>query len=476
MSDFEDFFMDWISPGKRKRKKNLKEKERYKKHENKFSIKDQKKKKKKINSKFKDAIVEKKKEKRKKSAKNLKDSHCFCVATFKDSDPHNTDHLTQESKKTKRKKKVSFDLSSSYICAKRPKFVSSLPKEKTLPEKEAVTDITCQVTKIQPSQTQPQDIDSQCTSDDINSQDLFITQKTFRTSYSESSSGEASDKAASQQTMTQRGVLHNSPVLMIKYDGGSNTHFPVHPKMVEQSPLKEEAALIPQVEQNLKNQVKLNTNIIGEKRVYGTAPVKRRTVNQFLEDPIVVKGPLVGTKSSTLRPECPPCLPNRNRPLPTLQTPTASVSTQTENFFTAELSSYLRFRCQRFCLETLEALDLSLPQTATKDPVRCLSETSEVKVDKKKPSEQKASPTAGTMKVSSLQTSSFSEKEAEKLKEPAIRQLWHVKGKGQSAPSPQSDSEPKSADTTSSEDNEPVCSTGKVDLTQVIIIIYVLCL
>lgn len=54
---------------------------------------------------------------------------------------------------------------------------------------------------------------------------------------------------------------------------------------------------------------------------------------------------------------------------------TVSLSTQTENFFTTELSSYLSF-CQKnrpASLEDLKPLDLSLPHRARKDHGSCLS-------------------------------------------------------------------------------------------------------
>lgn len=521
MSECEDFFLEyWISPGKRKRKKNPKENKMWVKHKNTITVKTdeslqkKKKKKKKKNSKFKEAVEErkekKKERKKKKSSQALDDSFISTqgysgasdpVVKPKASYPHSTDHLTQESKKkTKRKKKVAFDLSPGYICVKRPKFVSSSPKENILPEKAAVTDNSCsQVTKTQPSQAQSHDSDSQCTSDDINSQDLFITQKIFRTFPPEPSSGEASDKAVDtppQQTITQQEMMQHSPVVQIQHDEGSNTHlqeshFHQHPKKVKEPLLKEKAALIVLTEeeeekeegdfdlaqQNPRKQFELDTNLTEEKKVYGAVRVEPRAVNRYLDDPTVVKCSMDVIKSCTSSQESPSCLPNTNRPSLPLQTSTASISTQTENFFTAELSSYLSFRHRSGAsshFETLKPLDLSLPQRVRKDLERRLSVKNEVKVDKEKLSEQKATSlpedTKGH-KDPSLQSSSSSErKDGElKTKDPAVRQLWCVstRCKGQSAPSPQSESELKSADTTSSEDNEPAWRTSKLDLTQV---------
>ncbi|XP_029010465.1 uncharacterized protein si:ch211-176l24.4 [Betta splendens] len=490
MSNCEDFYLDWISPGKRKRKKKLTEKKTTVKHKNiiiktEEEIQKKKKKKKKIKPKFKGALGENTTEKKKrKSLLKLNDWGSGHVAKSKVSDPHITDHLTLVSKK-KRKKKVAFDLSPGYICAKHPKPVCSSLKVNVLPEKEAVTDITgCQVVKAKLSQTQSHDIDSQCTSDDINSQDLFITQKTFRTFSSEPSSGEASDKAVdktSQQTMTYQKVMQNSPVFKIKYSGGSNTHlqdacFPLPPNKEKQSLVKEKAALVLQeedgFEQDLKKPMELNTKVIEEKKMYRTVPMKIRTVNPYLDNPVMVKSSLDCAKFSTLSQEFPLCGPNTNRPFLHLQTSKASISTQTENFFTAEFSSYLSFCQKHFYLETLQPLDLSLPQRTRKDLERCFSETSEVKVDKKQRCKQKASSIPGDMKRSrhkhpSLQSSYFSEEKAELKTEPAVRQQCCIstEHKGQIVTSPQPES--KSGDATSSEDNEPSFRPGKVDLTQV---------
>lgn len=478
------------------------------------SIQKKKKKKKKKNSKFKEAMEGRKEKKKERKLKQLSvgldDSFIFTqgysgasVLTEKSkpeaSHLSSADRLTQDStKKNKRKKKVAFDLSPDYIHVKRPKFVSLSPKEKILPVKGAVTDTdSCsQVTKMQHSQTQSHDNDSQCTSDDVNSQDLFITQKTFRSFSSEPSSGEASDKAVDttpQQAITQQEMPQHSSVVQI-HDEGSSTNpkdlcFYQHHKKVKDLLLKPKAAHIvlteeekeeedfDLVQQNPRRQAELNTNLTEEKRVCGAVHVKPREVSRYLDDPIVVKCSMDVTKSHTSSQQSPlRLLQLTDRPSPPPQMSTASISTQTENFFTAELCSYLNF-CHKsgasVHFETLKPLDLSLPQRARKDQERCLSgkmSETEVKVEEKL-SEQKASSLPEDVKENghNVPSCSSEKKDGKCKKEPAVRQLWCVstQGKGESTPSPPSESEPKSVDTTSSEDNDPACRTGKLDLTQV---------
>lgn len=504
MSDCEDFFLSWISPGRKKSKKN----KMSTKHKNSISVKTdesiqkKKKKKKKKNAKFKEAMEgrkEKKKGKKKKQPSlGLDESYIFTQSYFASSvltekskpeasHPSITDHLDQDStKKTKRKKKVAFDLSPEYICVKRPKFPASSPNGNNLPEKEAVTDTgrCSHITKKQHSQSQAHENDSQCTSDDINSQDLFITQKTFRTFPTEPSSGEASDKAVDttpQKEIQQQETVQRSSVVQIQHDEGPSTHpnpYPQHLKKVQELLLKPKAAQVALTEEedlDLLQQVELNTNFTEEGRMRGAVHVKPREANHYLDDPIVVKCPMDVTKPYTSSQQSPSRLLNADRPSLPPQASTASISTQTENFFTADLCSYLSFCHKSVCFETLKPLDLSLPRRSRKDPERCLlgkmSET-----DKENICEQKASSLLKDVKDeghkdSNLRPSCSSEKKVGECmkKEPAVRQLWRVntQGKGESTPSPPSESEPKSVDTTSSEDNEPACRTGKLDMTQV---------
>ncbi len=450
------------------------------------------KKKKKENSKFKEAMAgrkEKKKEKKKKKnrlALELDDSFRFTqgsntqakptvkpeTSNPRSNDELKPDHLTQDStKKTKRKKKVAFDLSPAYIRVKRPKFVSSslqCPKESTPLENEAVRDSeSCsQVTVTGLRLGHTHDNDSQCTSEDINSQDLFITQKTFRASPSEPSSGEASDTAiaATPQMITQRDRhLHTSVVQMKQHLEDSHVHqrrrkTNEHVKKPETAQVliteeEEEEEGLNKAHQNpstgklsFQTQMELKVDLTEEKNVC-PVHIKPSVVNPYLSEPVVVRPSLDVTKS-------------RKHSCTSRQQSTTSTSTQTENFFTTELSSYLNF-CQKtrgtIHFEDLKPLDLSLLQRARKDLGTCLSAKTlslpgEIQGDNHKDPNLHPS-------CSSDMT------DAEVKKEPSGR----AQSKGETTLSPQSEPEPKSADTTtSSEDNEPLCRTGRLDLTQVI--------
>lgn len=140
---------------------------------------------KKKRSKFKEAMMErneKKKEKKKKRKKLEREEHQTAAA----SNPQQEEKLRPECRtldfmEKSRTKKVQFASFPHYIRVTRPTFSSSSPKE---------------AEAVRSSRSGPvQDTDSQCPSEDINSQDLFITQKTFRTSPQELSSSEASDRA-----------------------------------------------------------------------------------------------------------------------------------------------------------------------------------------------------------------------------------------------------------------------------------------
>ncbi|XP_026220365.1 uncharacterized protein LOC113165215 [Anabas testudineus] len=502
MSDCEDYSLEsWISPAKKKRKKKLEKNKMCVKHTNTGEdVQKKKKKKGKKPSKFKKAMEERKEKKKEKKKKRLSlgldesvvftqgysgSSYLTEKSKPEASHPPSLSLLSQDSKKTKRKKKVAFDLSPGYIRVKRPKFVSSSPVENILPENEAVTD-TDSCSQLIKAQQAHSHNDSQCTSDDINSQDLFITQKTFRTLTYEPSSGETSDNvvgATPQQTITQQEMVQHLSVRQIQHDEESKTDLqdprvhPHHEKAKEhllkpkaaQIVLKEEEDEFDTVQQNPKRQTELNKTLTEEKRVCGAVQVKPRVFSHYLDDPSMCQ-------------QSPSCLLNTDRPSLPPQMSTASISTQTENFFTAELSSYISF-CHKsgasVSFETLKPLDLSLPLRARKDPERHLSENMsgiEVKVDEEKHGEQKASSLPEHVKEKNckdpnLVPSCSSEKKDGELKKekPAVQKLWcvSVQGKGESTPSPQSESELKSVDTTSSEDNEPACHPGKLDLAQV---------
>lgn len=471
MSDCEetDFFGElWMLPGKRKRKRK-KDSKKSSKKDQKIKTEDaQKKKKKKKNLKFKEAMGKRKaeekdkKKKKKSTASELGDSLAFPQALSAEADPtvkpqtsnaHSNDrlrpgHLTPDCK-TKRKKRVAFDLSPGYIHVKRPKFASSslqCPKEIIFSENEAVGDSESpsKVPMTRPGQGQTQD-DSQCNSEDMNSQDLFITQKTFRALSPEPSSGEASDKVitSTPQVLTQQGLLHMAIAQRKQHleRSGScpqDSHVCQHLRKADRHVKRPRPILINtaggegvdkrhHTQENgqisFQTQIELNASLSEEKKASSPAQTK-------LAQPVVV------TQSHA-----------------TSQQLTRSASTQTENFFTTELSSFLNFiRKHRASpqLEHFKPLDLSLPERNRKVVGTCSS--------------LKISPPSGQMEgdkkpeSSGLQPSGSTDtKDVQVKKEtPEI--------KSETTQSPESECEPKSA---SSEDNEPPCRSGKLDLTQV---------
>ncbi|XP_037111003.1 uncharacterized protein LOC119124816 [Syngnathus acus] len=140
--------------------------------------------------------------------------------------------------------------------------------------------------------------------------------------------------------------------------------------------------------------------------------------------------------------------------------PTACTATQTENFFTAELSSYFAFSTKRRLAggsDVENPLDLSLPQRARKDLWRWAS--SEVK-ENEKWGENKLS--ARGLNVPSSCCSAMKDLE---VKEGVV---VNEKREGKTTQSPLTESEPKSGDTTTSSDcNELPGQSKKVDLNQV---------
>nr|XP_020460070.1 uncharacterized protein LOC109962575 isoform X2 [Monopterus albus] len=493
MSDCEetDFFWEsWTSPKKKKRKKGKK----HIKYKNTITVKTDKcvqKKKKKKKSKFKDAI-EGGKERKQKERKNKKnklsvgqdESFIFAQGYSGESEPVvksrasnlcsteklTPDHLTQDSrKKLKRKKKVVFDLSPGYMSVKRPKFVSSYLQDNILPGKDS--EHCSQVTVMGLSQGQRQDSDSQCTSD-INSQDLFITQKTFVALPSEPSSGEASDKAdtTALQKITQQESGQYSSVVQIKHHEGSNPHlwdhFHQHPRKA-----KEHLHMPETVTTVIKEEDEEE-----EKQVSGPVHVKPSIVNPYLDDPVVVNWPMHVSKSkkhsckSSQQSPLSPVKRDKHSLLP--QLPTASISTQTENFFTTELCSYLNF-CQKTGVtghfEGLKPLDLSLPFRARNNLGRCLSGI-HVKVDEEKSGDQKPSCLPEGMKVNghrdpNLRLPCSSDMKGAEVK-PCGQQPCSVSTQGKDETTSSLQSEPKSADTTTSGEDEPPCRIAKLYPTQ----------
>lgn len=465
----------WISrDGKKREKDSIKDTKNPKtKHNLNLKTADhvqKKKKKKKKNSRLKKAVEEgraKKKEKKKKKNKVEPDgSFLLTQASNAQEEPAvnsrnidmlKQDHLTQDSKKKcKRRKKVAFDLSPGNICVKRPKFDCSSPqspKESNVSENEAVRDSenSSQIAVTGHSQGPAHENDSQCNSEDINSQDLFITQKKFRLSPSEPSSIEA---ISATQMFTQRDEC-DTPLAQLKeyldssykssqeshfhqHHGKTNEHMKKKEKVTQKKKEREEERLNEAHHRHNKGhlsfqtQMELNANLTEEELC--PAHKKPTVVNPNLAEPVVVKYTLGVEKSK--RHSC-----------TSSQQSTRSTSTQTENLFTTKLSLYLNFsqksRVTTHC-EDMKALDLSLPWRARKE--------------------------LGTsVKTAPLQGDNHKDlQHAQVKKEASGEQLQSAKthDKDETAQSPQSESEPKSADTTtSSEDSEPRCR--KLDLTQV---------
>lgn len=458
MSDCEetDFFGElWMSPGKKKRKRK-KDSKKSSKKDQKIKTEDSQKKKKKRNLKFKGGMAKRKakeKDKKKKSkASELGDSLAFAQALSAQADltvkPHTSTahsndrlrpgHLTPDCK-TKRKKRVAFDLSPGYIHAKRPKFASSyLQCAKDIIDSESPSIVP--MTRLSEGQTQD---DSQCNSEDMNSQDLFITQKTFRASSPEPSSGEASDKVitATPQVLTQQGLLHTAMTRRKQLLEGSgscpqDSHVFQHLRKADKQAKKPRPILPaegegvnkrhhPQKNGNisLQTQIGLNASLSEEEKA--SPPAQRK-----LAEPVIVSQSHASG-----------------------QQPTRSTSTQTENFFTTELSSFLNFIDKQRTssqLEHLKPLDLSLPQRNRKvlrpsSSMKISSLSGQIEGDKK-------------AKSSTLRPSCSTDTKDVQVKKET------PENKSETTLSPESECEPKSA---SSEDNEPPCRSGKLDLTQV---------
>ncbi|XP_078804311.1 uncharacterized protein LOC110013427 isoform X2 [Oryzias latipes] len=205
MSDFEeaDFCAQlWRLQQQREVKKECVGKKREQKRKKSSKVQaDESSKKTKKECKFKEGLMERKdkkkerrKEKKKKRKKKLEreEHQTSASSNLQQKEKLSPEYLTPDfTEKIIRRKKVQFGSFPPYIQVKRPTFSSSSSKEAA-----AVRDSSqsCpQVTGL--IQAQVQDNDSQCPSEDINSQDLFITQKTFRTPPPELSSSETSDRA-----------------------------------------------------------------------------------------------------------------------------------------------------------------------------------------------------------------------------------------------------------------------------------------
>ncbi|XP_077424245.1 uncharacterized protein LOC144053555 isoform X2 [Vanacampus margaritifer] len=467
MSDEIEFFWEsLISPGRNKRAaKSNKSKKVSKRKNNVTSNTDDIIPKKKKRSTFKDVLQSKKDKKKKKKKKKVLDlnslfgsSDATATAESKPDMPNlrtssnnrkcKSDHTIQDSKKKgQQKKKVVFDLPHDRACVKRPNFSSAhpkFPKECTELKKASITD--CEwaspaSAKVQ-HQSQPQDDDIEW--DESNSQDLFITQNTFRPSSSDSSE-EASYKATSPAL--QHNYLDHK-----KYNDKDSCQHPRKKK--HQKTAKTRSAQKDRLHSR-KKKYSVQTK--------GASPTReeessRPNVKKLYDEIYTGRTPKVAKSK-----------PDHHKPIQqTLSCslhipvkPTTCTSTQTQNFFTAELSSYLAFSTKRrlaVCSDVVKPLDLSLPQRARKDLDRCLhvNVPSEVKED-----ETWAENKSSQREISATLFGCSAMKELEGKK--AIG--GSAKRKGETAFSPLTESESKSSNTTTSSDCNGQSKT--VDLNQV---------
>ncbi|KAM8893192.1 uncharacterized protein AB9W97_012814 [Spinachia spinachia] len=435
------FWDSWTwTPEKEKKKKDSKmDKKSTRRQKNITKKTDQthEKKKKKKKSSFKEIKPEKKGKKKKRLPLELDESLILTNAT-----PAVRPHaLEQQSvaklksnkdckKKSRKKTKVAFNLSPSILSARQASFVSCCqqsPKKKILSEPKAVRG-------LRHSQWRPKA--SQSPSEDINSQDLFITQKTFRASSSQPSSSEASDRAVTESppVFPPQDELHSSKAFTKPRD----SHFHQHRTKTFQPDGEEEEA--------------------GEKRVSLPAHTAPRGMKSSLSAPFQLSPSLdvAQSRGSLCVPSEPPLSCLSDQPSGPHPASTESTSTQTENFFTTELSSYLGF-CQRrgvtVPVEDLQPLDLSVQQRAGKD----LGKGSSGKT----PAEYK--------ELGPRPCCSWDMTDGAVMEEPCghLPCSGSTQGKRKTTPSILSESDPKSADTSASSEDEPRCRSGRLDLTQV---------
>lgn len=314
-----------------------------------------KRKKRKKSCKCKDATMRdqsKKKDKKKKKKKKKVDEQLQCAVLTQASVPDRSKNLLDpvaQAGNLKLKKRVAFDLSPYAVRIKRPKLSSSTPPCLT----------KSILVKSEAEEGPKQDNDSQ----DVNSQDLFITQKTFRTP-----SPELTKPAVS---LSPRGR-------------------PKHPHLYKRTSRPKREAV-----------------------AESSAPVCKMSSRRSPEVELNIVPPSLEAAK-----------PKKQFHVVSRKTLT-STSTQTENFFTAELPSH-HHSCRRRSAgaESPRPLDLSLPHRAR--AAACMSMDAQGKREE-------------------------------------------ARHKSEMTPSLQSDSEPRSAETvTSGEENESLARAGgKLELAQV---------
>lgn len=262
-------------------------------------------------------------------------SHSQADPTMISETPSLCRHADQEAKH-KKKKKVAFELSPGYIRVKRPQFVSSSRQKNGAQFENKTIEVMAKLT---------QDNNSPFTTEDINSQDLFITQKTFRETSPEPLSAEACTVATSTRVPIQQKIKSET---CEPEDSTTRLYSQRHQwnsKMTEC--FTEEKTRIKKTHCNYRNgencsQVKVELQAGFSE--YGSVDAQPQ-VNPSPAEATVVNASESRTSSQQI-----------------------NASTQTENFFTSELSSYLSFvRKARASSADQKPLDLSLPLNARKD-------------------------------------------------------------------------------------------------------------
>nr|XP_057944005.1 uncharacterized protein si:ch211-176l24.4 isoform X2 [Doryrhamphus excisus] len=288
---------------------------------------------------------EKRKEERKSKVrkKNKKKTKKKCVDFNQTAVPH---------KKSQRKRKVGFDLLSTSILVKDPAFASLSPK-------------------LRQDQTQ----EDECQREDVNSQDLFITQKTFRASTPDSEDTPLPAMRAQHAETWRHSPRKKKLSLKTGKDGAQNRKcFDVHGSLA---------------------------------KLTDASPRQAKRCKR------------ANARKTSLK-------------------ETASMSTQTQNFFTAPLlSSYV---CRPAGSENVQPLDLSLPHRARRDLSGCLAGSDVTEMSSSGQGEERAP----------------SRKDQEVKTEAGVGQR---RGKGETTPSSASESETKSA---SSDCNPAPCHSTKV--------------
>lgn len=387
MSDFEETNYSWLTqltPQKRK-----KDKKRLKCKNNSVKIDETTpKKKKKKNSKSKEGSAKKKIKKKKKNRLSLDAARTLRTSTPRSHDRPAPDCLTPGSEKKSKTKKVKFEVSPCNYRIKRPKFASPPPYRPIKAPAPAPAQCGDGASCSEPRQLE---------SEDACSQDLFITQKTFRASPAEPSSGEYSAITMTPQKFLEsyRTKQHLIESLSQQYGSKAAEH---------------------------GNKPK--TEVVKDGLQKGNLD-QSSEVNPHLPEPIDLS----------------PSSSSRKLTKPWSQRSVRSTATQTENLFTFDITSYLSF-CQKAqtagLLEHFRPLDLSLPDRARRDLGTCVSPAPSKGDDPRNPG---------------LCPSTGSEKVKEELS-CLPQDCENAKSKGETTASSQSESDPRSADaSTSSEES-----------------------